>query len=380
MNLRPKRRTLVLAAALLLSCLLFLSTLSCANLGYYARATQGQFSLLSHRQSIAGLIYEPDLKPELRNNLTRVLRIRDYASRELHLPENGSYRSYVDVKRPYVVWNVVATPEFDLDPVQWCFPVAGCVNYRGFFSPEEAGAFAEDLRQKGNDVYLYGVNAYSTLGWFDDPVLSTFFTRSEEDLAGLIFHELSHQLVYVKNDSTFNESFAKTVEIEGVSRWLAANGEEEKIQEYLQDSRRQDEFVALVADYRQKLRGIFAKPMTDEVKRQKKGELFQELRASYGALKESWGGYKGYDRWFAELNNAKIASVSTYYTHVPAFQALLRQNKGNLAAFYLAAQKLGHLSRPSRVARLEQLRSEFKADLPPAGVQVTQRDAMKKKL
>lgn len=380
MILRPKRRTLFLSVGLLLAGTLLLSTLSCANLGYYARATQGHFSLLTHRKPIAGLIYEPDLNPELRNNLTKVLRIRDFASRELNLPENGSYRSYVDVKRPHVVWNVVATPEFDLRPVQWCFPVAGCVNYRGFFSHEEAGAFAEDLRKKGNDVYLYGVNAYSTLGWFDDPVLSTFFTRSEEDLAGLIFHELSHQLVYVKNDSTFNESFAKAVEIEGVSRWLAANGEEEKIQEYLRDSRRQDEFVHLVSGYQRMLGALFAEPIDDARKRQRKGELFQELREAYGDLKESWGGYRGYDRWFAELNNAKIASISTYYTHVPAFQALLRKNRGNLAAFYLEAQKVGRLSPKKRIARLDRLHSEFIADLPPAGLQMTQREEEQQEL
>lgn len=348
------------------------SMISCSNLGYYARATQGHFSLLTGRKPIRSLIVEPELNPQLRNNLEKVLNIRDFASRDLRLPENGSYRSYVDVKRPHVVWNVVATPEFELRPVQWCFPVAGCVNYRGFFSPEEAGAFAEDLRQKGHDVYMYGVNAYSTLGWFDDPVLSTFFTRSETDLAGLIFHELAHQVAYVKDDTTFNESFAKTVEMEGVARWLAAKGEEEQIQGYLEEGRRHEEFIALVKQYQRRLQTLYAQPMEEAAIREAKIEAFQALRAEHEELKESWGGYKGYDRWFAELNNAKIASINTYYTHVPAFQTLLRQHQGNLSGFYHEVQSLGRLPHVRRQARLNTLHAQFVADLPPAGAILSQ--------
>ncbi len=366
MIFRRNKKLLLWAGGMLLAGVA-LSTLSCTNIGYYARCTEGQINILAQRRPITGLIREPDLSRELKDRLENVLRIRDFASRELLLPENGSYRSYVDVKRPYVVWNVVATPEFDLKPLQWCFPVAGCVNYRGFFSPEEAGDFAADLRRQGNDVYLYGVTAYSTLGWFDDPVLNTFFTRSEEDLAGLIFHELAHQKVYVKNDSAFNESFAKTVEMEGVTRWLKANGQPERIRSYLEGKQRNNQFIDLVMDYRNRLRELYARPLDADHKRREKAAMFQELRTSYAALKASWGGYQGYDRWFAELNNAKIASINTYHTYVPAFRALLRQSGGNLAIFYQEVEKLGRLPRERRLARLNELGRGPLASLPPAG-------------
>ncbi|MBE0598766.1 MAG: aminopeptidase [Desulfuromonadales bacterium] len=371
-----RKKRLLLPLALILSGGTLLSMVACANMGYYARATQGHLSLITSRKPIKSLIVEPSLNPKLRANLERVLAIRDFASRELRLPENGSYRSYVEVPRPHVVWNVVATPEFDLRPVQWCFPVAGCVNYRGFFSPEEAGAFAEGLREKGHDVYMYGVNAYSTLGWFDDPVLSTFFTRAEEDLAGLIFHELSHQVAYVKNDTTFNESFAKAVEMEGVARWLAAKGEEERIQSYLENSQRHEEFVSLVKQYQRRLQAIYHLPVEEKAKRDEKVVAFRELREAHEQLKESsWGGYKGYDRWFAELNNAKIASINTYYTHVPAFQALLRRHHGNLPAFYQQVKNMGRLPYDRRQAQLAKLHSEFVADLPPVGARLSLKES-----
>ncbi len=207
------------------------------------------------------------------------------------MPENGSYRSYVDLKRPYVVWNVVATPEFDLQPRQWCFPIAGCVSYRGFFSPEEAGDFAETLKRQGDDVYLYGVAAYSTLGWFDDPVLNTFLSRPGEELAALIFHELAHQKVYVKNDSIFNESFAKAVELEGVSRWLGATGGSGRLDAYFQGKARGEQFTQLILDFQERLRALYARPLDLTAKRQEKTDLFQQLRAEYSKLKDSWDGY-----------------------------------------------------------------------------------------
>lgn len=360
MKIVPKR-LLFWAAVLLLVPAVLLGTVSCASLGYYASCTKGQFDLISRRQSITSLVCQPDIAPELKTKLENVVRIRDFASRELGLPDNGSYRSYVDVKRPYVVWNVVATPEFELKPLQWCFPVAGCVSYRGFFSEQDAGNFAKDLRDQGYDVYMYGVSAYSTLGWFDDPVLNTFFARSEEDLAGLIFHELAHQMVYVKNDSVFNESFAKAVELEGVTRLLSTRGKDERIESYLLDVDRHEQFSRLIMEFQNDLRRVYAGSLDESGKRSEKKNLFDRLRQSYAELKETWGGYRGYDRWFAELNNAKIASVSTYNTYVPAFQALLRKEKGNLERFYRAVAALGRLPENLRLARLQSLQTEFLA-------------------
>ncbi|MFA5515766.1 MAG: aminopeptidase [Desulfuromonadales bacterium] len=360
---RKKRSALL---RLFLGATVLMTLLSCGNLGYYARCTQGQVSILAKRRPIASLIKESDISPDVRMRLEEVLRIRDFASRELRLPDNGSYRSYVDLKRPYVVWNVVATPEFDLKPRQWCFPVAGCVTYRGFFSPEEATAFAETLQRQGDDVYLYGVSAYSTLGWFDDPVLNTFLNRPEEELAGLIFHELAHQKIYVKNDSQFNESFAKAVELEGVSRWLGATGETERIEAYFQGKERGEEFTHLVLDFQERLRTLYVQPLDIDTKRREKAALLAEMRRAHGELKASWGGYRGYDRWFAELNNAKMASVSTYHTHVPAFRQLLRQHQGDMDAFYREAESIGRLPGKDRLARLAQLTGLPLASLNPA--------------
>jgi predicted aminopeptidase len=200
---RPSRAVRSLRWGVLALPALLLS--ACADLGYYAHTIQGQWEVLSKRQSIAGLLESPDTSQELRGKLDRVLLMREFAHRELMLPKNDSYKSYADLERPYVVWNVVAAPELSLEPRQWCFPVAGCVQYRGYFSEERARSFAEGLRRDGYDVYVGGVAAYSTLGWFDDPLLNTVLNRSDADLAAMIFHELAHQQLYLPGDSVFNE-------------------------------------------------------------------------------------------------------------------------------------------------------------------------------
>lgn len=358
-----KRKARFPLPAVLLAAVSVLSLSSCADIGYYARATQGHFDILRARQPIPSLLCSDDTSPELRKSLQRVMDIRDFASRELKLPDNGSYRCYSDIKRPHVVWNVVATPEFALKPMTWCFPVAGCVSYRGFYSREEASAFADNLRGKGYDVYLYGVSAYSTLGWFDDPVLNTFLDRPEPDLAGLIFHELAHQRLYVKNDSAFNEGFAKTVELEGVTRWLDQHGGEEAVEGYLEEKRREEEWVDLIAKVQTKLKSLYASFTGEDEKRSGKERIFQEMREDYVRLKESWGGYTGYDRWFArDLNNAKLASIDTYRSFVPAFRRLLQNANGDMAAFYRETQNVGRLPGDQRVARMETLRSEYLAE------------------
>jgi predicted aminopeptidase len=292
----------------------------------------------------------------LKEKLALVLRIRDFASRELLLPDNGSYRSYADLQRPQVVWNVVATPEFSLRLRQWCFPVAGCVTYRGYYSRDGAQSLANKLRAQGEDVHLYGVDAYSTLGWFDDPVLNTFIDKPEARLAALIFHELAHQQIYIKGDSAFNEAFAEAVAQEGVVRWLRHVERLDDLAGWQASLRRDEEFVALLREARSRLDKVYAADSDVGGKRAGKAQVFHELELTYARLKESWGGHGGYDRWFASpLNNARLASVGTYRSQLPAFQVLLQQEGGDLTAFYRAVSALGRLPAGERHSRMREL-------------------------
>jgi len=345
--------------------------------GYYSQCVQGHLGILARRQPIDKVLSDSAASPELKEKLALVLRIRDFASQKLHLPDNGSYRCYADLQRPQVVWNVVATPEFSLSPRQWCFPIAGCVSYRGYYVREEAEALAGKLRAQGDDVHLYGVEAYSTLGWFDDPVLNTFVDRSESRIAGLIFHELSHQNLYVKDDSAFNEAFAEAVAQEGVARWLRQEGRAEELQGWLADGRREEAFVALLQQARLRLERLYATASPPAEMREAKAGIFRDLGRAYLRLKGEWGGYTGYDRWFsAALNNARLASVSTYRSHLPAFAALLRNEGGNLPAFYWAAAALGQLPPAERRSLMQALAPAGEAagpdvarlwDAPPEG-------------
>jgi len=338
----------VLAASLALA--------GCAGIEYYAQAISGQLEILRLAEPIERTLSEPGASDRLKSRLERVLRIRAFATRELDLPDNASYRRYADLGRPYVVWNVFAAPEFSVKPTQSCFPFVGCVGYRGFFSEALARRHADALRSQGDDVFVAGVPAYSTLGWFDDPVLSTFINFPEAEVARLIFHELAHQLLYVRDDSSFNESFAVSVEEEGVSRWLKAEGDaaQRAAWEALQQRRRQ--FVDLAQEYRVKLEAFYAANGSSEEKRAGKARLFVQMRAEYGELKRSWGGFAGYDRFFAQgVNNALLASVVTYTQFVPAFRALLERDGGDLPRFYADVRKIAKLGKAERDARLGEL-------------------------
>ncbi len=341
-------RFLVLAAVLALA--------GCGNLGYYWQSVGGQFDIWQREVPIERLLADPGIDPALKAQLERALRIRDYASRELGLPDNRSYRSYADLARPFVVWNVFAAPEFSLQPKQWCFPFAGCVNYRGYFSEAEARAMADRLKAEGHDVHVGGVPAYSTIGWFADPVLNTFIRYPEPELARLLFHELAHQLVYVKDDSVFNESFATVVEQAGLARWLARHGSAgdrervERLRLFRADFRR------LVEDARRQLAILYAGPGAAADKRRRKAEIFAGLRKAYERQRLDWGGFAGYDRWFAQpLGNAHLAAVSIYTQRVPAFETLLAQNGDDLARFYDAVRELAALPAEQRRQRLDAL-------------------------
>jgi len=331
--------------------LLFVS--SCTSLEYYAQAVSGHLEVMWLSAPIDDRLHEAGTPEALRAKLKRVLAIREFASRELALPDNDSYRRYADLGRPFVVWNVFAAPEFSVTPIQSCFPFAGCVSYRGFYSEKAAQRHAAELEKKGDDVYMGGVAAYSTLGWFADPVLSTFIQYPEPEVARIVFHELAHQEVYVKGDTVFNESFAATVEEEGVRRWLEREGTPAQRTAYEDSRRRRSEFAALVIKYRAQLAEFYASPASIDEKREGKRRLFARMNDEYGALKASWGGFTGFDRLFARgANNAFLASIASYTELAPAFRALLAEKKGDLPAFYQAVRDLAKLEKAERDARL----------------------------
>ncbi len=327
----------------------------CAQIGYYAQAVQGQTSLLWHAKPVEVWLQDPALDPRLRTRLQQARAIREFAVRELALPQNGSYQSYVDIGRPYVLWNVVATGEFSFKPHAWCFPVAGCVTYRGYYSQQAAQDFARQLRQQGHDVQVSGVPAYSTLGWFNDPLISSFIHYPESELARLMFHELSHQVLYVAGDTRFNESFASTVEEAGLQRWLALRGDARLTESFATAKTRRQEFLALLWDTRRKLDVVYASDAPPDTRRAQKAALFAALHEQYRQLKQQWGGYAGYDRWFAEpLSNAHWVALANYEEFVPGFRALLAQ-QGGLPQFYAAARAISTLPPVEREEALRKL-------------------------
>jgi predicted aminopeptidase len=330
----------------LLAIIAIIALSGCETLSYYAQAVGGQLSLLSRKEPIEALLADPETPAPLRERLAVAREIRDYAVQSLKLPDNGSYRSYAVIDRPFAVWNVVAAPEFALEPRQSCFPVAGCVAYRGFFSEQDAREYADNLRKEGLDVYEYGVPAYSTLGKFDDPLLSTFIRYPDAELARLVFHELAHQVAYVKDDSTFNESFAVCVERVGVRRWLADTGRTALMQDFLAREERRKEFSALMDQTRARLQLLYRQRISPAAMREKKSE-------EMALLKEKLANGR-----FAAVqpNNAFLASYATYTQLVNEFDFILKENNDDLAAFYAQVKRYaasepsnrGPLSKPSR--------------------------------
>jgi predicted aminopeptidase len=328
----------------------------CATLDYYAQSIAGHLHLMSLREPVDGLISDQDTPPDLRARLQTATEIREFAHRALDLPDNGSYRSYVSLDRPYVSWTVVAAPELSLRPKTWCFPVVGCVVYRGYFEETAARRFATGLKAQGYDVYVAGVQAYSTLGWFDDPLLNTMISLPDYRLAGVIFHELAHQRLYVSGDSSFNEAYANLMELEGVRRWLEQSADPGLEARYQTYERRRAGFLDLVARARKSLETAYASDRTDAEKRAAKSQTFARMREEYRALRAQWNGFGGYDAWFESgLNNAKIALVLTYNEHLPALQNLLAGKSGDLRAFNVACETLARLSADERNAALSRL-------------------------
>lgn len=331
---------------------------ACETLSYYGQAVGGQLYILTHRRQIESMLAEGGIDPVVESQLELILEIRAFAEAELGLPLDGAFSTYVDVERPYVVWNVFAAPPYSLDPMRWCYPVAGCVSYRGYFREQAAQRFARDLKQQGYDTFVGGVAAYSTLGWFEDPVLSTVLNREDYELATLIFHELAHRVVYIPGDTQFNESFATAVEQEGLKRWLAAfdseaGADREILHRVDIAEQRREQFVSLVEEAIAELEVIYQSGESETVMGERKAAVFDMLRTRYQSLREHWGGYDGYDNWFAgDLNNARLATVSTYFSLVPAFQALLREEGNRLEVFYRRAAELEEMEPEQRLELL----------------------------
>jgi len=325
----------------LLLSLLLCGALSGCGISYLAQATQGQWRLMRARRPIDQVLADPSSSAELKGRLELVRDARAFASSDLGLPDNRSYRSYSDLKRPYAVWNVVAAPEFSIHPLHWCFPFVGCLSYRGYFKESNARAMAAALAAKGNDTLVAGVAAYSTLGHFADPVLNTMMRYGDLELVSMLFHELAHQLIYIKDDTVFNESFAMTVEEEGLRRWLTARGRGTELQEFLARRAVDQVVVSTLFAGRAELDRLYHEPLGAEIMRARKHEVLATLGEKVKAIEREHQLRTGYDGWIdAGLNNAHLASIATYSDCVPGFQQLLSQQGDDLPRFYAAVRHL----------------------------------------
>jgi len=329
----------------------------CSTLSYYHQAVTGQSELLSKSRPIAEVLADRQLDPAVRSKLLVVQKARAFAISELGLPDNDSYRDYADLQRRYVMWSVFATPRFSLTPLQWCYPFVGCISYRNYFFRADAQAYALKLESEGYDVHLTGVPAYSTIGWFDDPVINTMMHWQDYDLVGTLFHEMAHQKSYIKNDTVFNESLAKAIEQIGLQRWMKNTSQQHRYVQYLIDEQREKAFVGIVQDARKKLQGLYAqntKPESGQFRA--KLDIFRELRRNYIKLRKQWNGYDAYDHWILSgVNNAKVQSVATYYDYVPAFKYLLALQGDDLSLFYKQIEKLMVMDRLERDEYLRKL-------------------------
>jgi predicted aminopeptidase len=351
---------------------LLLCLSSCADLGYYWQSFEGHVSLMKAARPVEDWIADAHTPEKLKEKLVLTQKIRAFAAEELKLPDNASYKRFADLKRKAVVWNVVAAPTLSLQLKTWCFPVAGCVGYRGYFSETEAKLEAEELKKQDFDVSVYGVPAYSTLGWSNwaggDPLLSTFIGYPEGELARIVFHELAHQVVYVGDDTSFNESFATAVERLGGARWLAKYGSEATKAEYAVYDGRRKQFKALTKATRLQLSQIYGenKPIAgdiyainaikniaektekDDEKTKIKHEIIESFKSQYELLKTSWKGYAGYDNWVKQANNAAFGALAAYEDGVPQFEALFEQQGGDWVKFYAAVKNFAAMPKEVR--------------------------------
>ncbi|NNF16610.1 MAG: aminopeptidase [Gammaproteobacteria bacterium] len=342
---------------LLLPPIIVLMLGGCSSLAYYTQAARGHFDLMSRRVPIDELLTTPEVAPTLKEKLSVALEARDFASANLALPDNKSYRTYADLERPFVLWNVFATPEFSVAAKQWCYWFVGCLSYRGYFSEDKARAVGTQLRANGYDVFVGGVAAYSTLGRFADPLLNTMVDREVLYIPEIMFHELAHQRVYRAGDSEFSESLASFVQQEGVLRWLEARNDTAGMAEYRLAISRERDFVNLLIGARSALQKLFASELEPAAMRAGKAAVFDQLQTDYRILKTAqWGGYTGYDRWFdRKLNNAHLATISTYHRLIPAFRVVLDDVGGDMEVFFQRCAQLAKLNDETLRKRLDAL-------------------------
>ena len=348
----------------------------CQTFTFYSQAFKGQYQIFAHQEATARLRAESQTPATLKERLELVEQLRAFASSNLALPVDGHYLKYVDLHRPFVVWNVEAAREFSLEPKTWWYPMVGSLAYRGYFSKEGAQRYAARFKNNGYDVFVGGVEAYSTLGWFKDPLLNTFIFNPDAELAETLFHELAHQQVFARGDTDFNEAFATTVGQEGARRWLRSTRSVDACAAYAAQLERTRQFVHLIMGARLKLEQLYGdtrdedgkikaakkQPPSPEEMRRDKQQIMTQLQEDYKMVKAQWGGDGEYDDWFARpLNNAQLNSVAAYYDLVPAFERLLQINNGDLAKFYEAADQLAKLTKKDRQ---QQLRSLGQASVP----------------
>jgi predicted aminopeptidase len=345
----------------------------CADTAYLLGSATGHLKILQAARPVDDWLADDSTPLPLKERLRLAQDIRRFAVATLHLPDNASYQRYAQLPRRAVVWNVVAAPAYSLTLKTWCFPVAGCVGYRGYFDEQDAQREAQTLRAQGLEASVYGVPAYSTLGWMDwlggDPLLSTFIQYPQGELARMIFHELAHQVVYVQHDTAFNESFATAVERMGSSAWLVGRANPDAQAEYADLDKRRQAFRALTARTRKRLQAIYAQENGADAASgaavQEAGKLaaYAEFRQAYAQLKQGWGGQGPYDAWVANANNAAFGALAAYDDWVAAFEALFNRHPGDWPAFYAAVHRLAELPRAERTQLLQQLRAE-KPSLP----------------
>jgi len=315
---------------------------------YVLQAASGQATILARSEPIERVVADPRSPQATRARLRLSQEARAFAVQELGLPDGKSFREYADLERPFAVWNVVATPEFSVAPRRWCFPVAGCVAYRGYFDESRARTAARRLARRGADVTVGGVATYSTLGRLSDPVFNTMLGWAETRFVGTIFHELAHERLYVPGDSEFSEAFASVVEQEGLRQWLRLRGDAAALERQRESAAREADFAALLRATRDRLDRLYASGMDAAGLRVAKQREFGRLKFEYTRLRARWGGHSGYDAWFARtLNNAHLAAVATYHDCVPGLERELAA-AGSLAAFYERAAALARLPHQQR--------------------------------
>ena len=335
-------------------------TVAVASADYYRQALIGHTQMMLSRVAIDEVIEQPEVDPALRDRLQLVSRLRDFATQELALPDGDSYRHYAALERDYAVWTVTATPEFSLSPKRWCYPIIGCQTYRSYFDQQRARSTAEALREAGYEVNVGGTSAYSTLGYFEDPVTDVMLQRTDPSLANLIFHELAHERLFVPNDTMFNESYANFVGEEGARQWLRAHNDYSTLQQWQTHREHIATFKDLLMQTRDRLDALYTSDLPRETIREQKSSILQGMRTTFDQqLVGNYPAMARFDSWFEDpVNNARLARVAMYRKWIPAFRGLHEEHDGDWAAFHDAVEELAELPRERRNERLRSYMAE----------------------